>query len=124
MRIHPLLLLNDRGSVTLKNGQVIKPTSVTQHKLNLKASGFFQNMKDKFKKMDKKKFMDNVIRTHGTIRGLLGGRQKGSTRVAKVSGLSSDRKEMARFAQATFWIKRLLPLTVVFMCPATRWWLL
>ena len=102
MRIHPLLFLNDRGSVTLKNGQVVKPTSVTQHQKNLKASGFFQNMKDKLKKMDKKKFMDNVVRTHGTIRGLLGGRQKGSSRVALVSNLSSDRKEMARFAQAAY----------------------
>ena len=51
----------------------------------------YVDVADIFKKMDKKKFMDNVVRTHGTIRGLLGGRQKGSSRVAHVSGLSSDR---------------------------------
>ena len=106
MRIHPVLHINAAGDITLKNGSVVKPTSVTLHNKNLKASGWFSSKFNSLRKkvagMDKQKFIQNLTRTHGTIKGLLGGRQKGSARVAKVSGLSSDRKEMARFAQAAY----------------------
>ena len=106
MRIHPVLHINAQGDITLKNGRVVKPTSTALHKKNLKASGFwsdkFKSLKAKVKGMDKQKFIQNLTRTHGTIKGLLGGRQKGSTRVAQVSGLSSDRKDMARFAEAAY----------------------
>ena len=106
MRIHPVLHINAAGDITLKNGSVVKPTSVTLHNKNLKASGWFSSKFNSLRKkvagMDKQKFIQNLTRTHGTIKGLLGGRQKGSTRVAQVSGLSSDRKEMAHFAQAAY----------------------
>ena len=106
MKIHPILHLNGKGDLTLKNGQVIKPTSSRLHAANLKGAGWFskkwKSLKERFKKVDKKKLLDNVVRTHGTIKGLMGGRQAGSKQVNSVHQLSSDRLTHAKFAQAAY----------------------